>query len=297
MDRLMAEYLTYLETSRGLSPHTLTAVRQDFSKWEEFLAEEDLTVPEVQAPQASGFLAQHRKRGLSPLSVNRIASSLRGFYRYLVRSDRVATNPFSQVRNLKAGRRLPSLLQPQDLGELLEPGKDEFRETRDRMIFEILYATGCRASELLSLNVDQMTRETLRIRGKGDKERLIFLSAEAIQAWEAYRPHREKRVDGGNSDSLKALILNHRGHRLGAMGLSVILKRNLKEAGIWQKVTPHTFRHTFATHLLNEGMDIRHLQELLGHSQLSTTQIYTHLSLDKLRSALEQAHPHGGKKQ
>ena len=293
----MPEYLTYLETSRGLSVHTLIAVKQDLEKWQEFLSSEEVEILGALGSQASGFLAFHKKRGLSPLTVNRIASSLRGFYRYLVRTSRTEVNPFSQIRNLKSGRRLPSLLQPRDLGILLTPGKDEFRDSRDRLIFEVLYATGCRAAELLSLNVSQMTSDSLRILGKGKKERLIFLNDEARLAFEEYKIHREKRVDQSQDDALKALLLNHRGRRLGTMGLALVLRRHLKQSGIYQKITPHTFRHTFATHLLNEGMDIRHLQELLGHAQLSTTQIYTHLSLDKLRSTLEQAHPHGGKKE
>lgn len=286
-------YLNYLGAVRGLSERTRQAYGRDLDLWVSFLTGKAVEVEHATALDAGDFLKVLGKRGLSPRSVNRVLSCLRGFYRWLLRSGSVKTHPFSSIRSLKTPRRLPVFLFENEVRALLadRPG---FQPARDRLLFETLYSTGCRVSELCALDLADVKDKTrFAVTGKGNKTRWVFLTPSAKAALEAYLPERQARVQAAQVEEPKALFLNAVGQRLGVRGVQKIVARAAKLAGLTKTTTPHTLRHTFATHLSAEGMDVRVVQELLGHSRLETTQVYTHLSLDRLKDVVRAAHPHG----
>jgi site-specific recombinase XerD len=287
------EYLDYLTAVRGLSERTRSAYGRDLSAWESFLAGKNADPMAATALHAGDFLKVLSKQGLSPRSVNRVLSCLRGFYRWLLRSGRVAVHPFSAIRSLKTPRRLPVFLFEKEVRALLD-GRPGFQPARDRLLFETLYSTGCRVSELCALNLDDVRGKTrFAVTGKGNKTRWVFLTPSAKTALDAYLPERQTRLEAAEHGDTKALFLNAVGQRLGVRGVQKIVGHAAKLAGLTKTTTPHTLRHTFATHLSAEGMDVRVVQELLGHSRLETTQVYTHLSLDRLKDVVRSSHPHG----
>lgn len=288
------EYLNYLQSVRGLSEHTRLAYGRDLDSWEEFLTSHGATLTDAGPEWAGPFLHELGRQGLSPRSVNRVLSCLRGFYRYQLRLGRVVRHPFAGIRSLKTPRRLPVFLFEKEMDRLLDTSGTQFRPLRDRLLLELLYSTGCRVSELVALNVADLKGKTrFSVVGKGNKSRWVFLTPSAISAFETYLPVRDTVVCAEDSEAKNAVLLNTRGQRLGVRGVQKIVDRLAIEAGLTKKATPHTLRHTFATHLSSEGMDVRVVQELLGHSRLETTQVYTHLSLDRLKDVVRAAHPHG----
>lgn len=293
MDPLMEEFLTYLERLRGLSERSLKAYRTDLGHWQRFLEAEGVGILEADSQVAGGFLLQRRLKRLSPAAVNRSLGALRGFYRYLVRTGRMTANPFAALRCLKNPRHLPRVLKQSELRLLFRSLPGDFEGLRDRFLFLLLYSTGCRAGEVLSLRLRDLEgcTDRLKVLGKGNKERVVFLTPEAREALHDYLRVRTERFPGA---SQPAAFVNRSGEALTASMLAHALKKRLHQAGILRRVTPHTFRHTFATDILANGADIRQVQELLGHSRISTTQIYTHVGIERLRKVLREAHPHGG---
>jgi len=288
------EYLNYLEAVRGLSEHTRLAYSRDLDAWDAFLADHGSSLGAATPGLAGAFLRHLGQEGLSTRSVNRVLSCLRGFYRYLLRTGRAFSHPFSGIRSLKTPRKLPVYLFEQEVQSLLADERQGFQALRDRVLFEVLYSTGCRVAEVCSLNLDTVSGKTrFPVTGKGDKTRTVFLTPSARKALEAYLPARTARLDASDPDAVQALFLNSQGHRLGIRGVQKIVARAALRAGLTKQATPHTLRHTFATHLSAEGMDVRVVQELLGHSRLETTQVYTHLSMDRLKDVMRAAHPHG----
>jgi site-specific recombinase XerD len=288
------EYLNYLEAVRGLSEHTRLAYGRDLDAWEDFLSGRGTSLEVATKAQAGEFLRHLGKQGLSPRSVNRVLSCLRGFYRYLLRTGRTVSHPFSGIRSLKTPRRLPVFLFEKEVQALLTEDRPGFQGLRDRFLFEVLYSTGCRVSEVCSLDLATVVgKSKFPVNGKGNKTRSVFLTPSAQKALGEYLPVRQERLDRNDTDAAKALFLNSRGQRLGVRGVQKIVDRAALRAGLTKDATPHTLRHTFATHLSAEGMDVRVVQELLGHSRLETTQVYTHLSLDRLKDVVRAAHPHG----
>jgi site-specific recombinase XerD len=289
------EYLDYLEAVRGLSEHTRLAYRRDLDAWEEFLASHAGEVARATPAQAGEFLRLLGREGLSPASVNRVLSCLRGFYRYLLRTGQAFSHPFTGIRSLRRPRRLPVFLFEAEIGALLSGSSSSFQGTRDRLLLELLYSTGCRVSEAVSVRLDQVSggNESFAVTGKGNKIRTVFLTPSARQALCSYLPLRAARLDRQDPEALGRLFLNSRGQALGVRGVQKIVNHAVLRAGVTKNVSPHTLRHTFATHLSSEGMDVRVVQELLGHSRLETTQVYTHLSLDRLKDVMRVAHPHG----
>lgn len=296
MDQLMLDYLSYLKHLRGLSPRSLQAYTLDLTRWQEFLDAEGLKVLEADNQTAGGFLLERRRGGLSPAGVNRQLGALRGFYRYLVRIGKLKINPFTGLRTLRNPRKLPRVLRPSELKALLGAVQGGFQGLRDRLVVELLYATGCRASELLGLRLSDAEKaaDRLKVLGKGKKERVVFLTPGAKTALENYLRLRKDPSLFESMPTHGLLLVNRHGEPLTAAMLAHLLKKRLQEAGIFRRVTPHTFRHTFATDILEGGADIRQVQELLGHAHVATTQIYTHVGLERLRTVLKHAHPHGG---
>ncbi len=298
------EYLQYLGSVRNLSPHTLESYRKDLQKYEQYLADCGLEARRAGIEQARGFVGSLSRMGLSPRSVNRVVCGVRGWYRYMERRREVDGNPFAEIRSLRTEKRLPSFLFEEEMAKLLElpahapPGGEGFWSARDRAILETLYSTGCRISELVSLDLADLDlkNRAARVMGKGSRERMVFLGAEALAALRGYIAERQRHVRAGgagaDADAARALFLNQRGRRITDRGVRFVLASYLRTANLGKKVTPHTFRHSFATHLLDRGADIRAVQELLGHASLSTTQVYTHVGLERLKKVYRRAHPH-----
>ena len=284
MNKYLDKYLSYLEVERNYSPHTLLNYKKDLSEFVTFLG--SVPVEQVAYPDLRRFLAEMRSRNLKPRSVARKLSSLRSFFRYLQREKIVQNNPATLLLTPKLDKPLPHFLSEQEAITLIEsPKGDRVSNLRDKAIFETLYSTGIRVGELVGLNKQDIDfiGNVVRVRGKGKKERIVPIGDKALEALNAYMDTRIHQSD--------VVFLNKSGTRLTDRSIrNIINKHVLKEAAA-QHVTPHMFRHSFATHLLNHGADLRSVQELLGHVNISTTQIYTHLTTEKLKSVYDKAHP------
>jgi integrase/recombinase XerC len=283
----VAAFLQYLAAERGASPHTIRSYRADLHDCVGFLERRGLgTLVDADARVVRGYLADLHDRGLARTSIARRLATLRSFFRFLIRRGRVRVNPAREVRTPSLPGRLPAHL-PIDQSQALfrQPPGDEVADRRDRAILEVLYATGVRVAELAGLDMEDtdLGEGSVRVLGKGRKERIVPLGSKAVDAVRAYL--------GGREDSRGPLFRNARGGRLTVRSLHRIVRARARAAGLAGRVTPHTLRHTFATHLLNAGADLRLIQELLGHARLATTQRYTHVSADRLAKVYDAAHP------
>ncbi len=289
------EYIGYVLSVRNLSVETIRAYRRDLGDFVGWLGEREESLLEVSFRSLRSYIADLGRRGFAATSLNRHLSALRGLFKYLKRHGYRHDDPSELVRSAKSGKRLPEFLFEEEMDKILAIEGSDFAALRDRLIVEFLYATGCRISELVGVDVTDIDikRRSVLLHGKGRKDRQAFLGRSALTALQNYLPVRaaqsKRRGDVGGA----ALFLNRSGGRLTARGVATILEKRLREFGVVKHVTPHTFRHSFATHILDRGADIRVVQELLGHSQLSTTQVYTHMQLGRLRDVYRQAHPHG----
>jgi integrase/recombinase XerC len=283
----VAAFLRYLATERGASPHTLRSYRADLLDCIAFLARRGLgALPDADARVVRGYLADLHARGLARTSIARRLATLRSFFRFMVRRGRARVNPAREVKTPRLPGRLPAHL-PIDQSEALFrlPAGDDEAGRRDRAILEVLYASGVRVAELSGLDVEDVDLRdgSVRVLGKGRKERIVPLGGKAVEALRQYLGPRE--------GSRGALFRNARGGRLTVRSLHRVVRARARAAGLAGRVTPHTLRHTFATHLLDAGADLRLIQELLGHARLSTTQRYTHVSADRLAKVYDAAHP------
>jgi integrase/recombinase XerD len=295
-ERLRADpvraWLDHLRVERGLSPHTLVAYERDVSALGDFAARQKGSVVELDAHQLAEFVGSLRERGLSARSQARHVFSIRGFYGFALREGLVAADPTENLRPPRAFRGLPRHLTPSQVEALLAaPDTRTAVGLRDRALLEVLYATGLRASELTSLALEGLDLELgiVRVLGKGAKERLVPLGREA-QRWT--RLYLDKsRPEFARRGSPRVVFLSQRGGRLSAMGLWGAVRRHAVAAGVERVLTPHVLRHSFATHLLERGADLRALQAMLGHADISTTEIYTHVSRERLRKLYDKLHP------
>jgi integrase/recombinase XerD len=295
-EELVLDFLAHLEFERGLSRNTLAAYRTDLLQFGRFLAERDREATSATPADLSDFLADlARGNGRAPCStatVHRKAACLRSFYRHLRREELVDDDPAARLETPRRGRKLPGVLSYAEMQRLLaQPSGDEPAAIRDRAMLELMYASGLRASEAISLEITDVDLENglVRARGKGSKERLVPVGAKATAAVRVYL--RSGRPSLGRSNDSRRLFLNFRGGGLTRQGLYKIVLRHAESAGLAGRMSPHTLRHSFATHLLNGGCDLRSVQEMLGHADLSTTQLYTHLSGEDLKEAYFKAHP------
>lgn len=292
-------YLGYLESVRSLSPRTVRSYREDLSLYAASLADSGVAPEEAGRAEVQAFVASMVRSGYASSSVNRALSAVKGLYRYLMRYEALAANPARDVEALAAPRRLPGFLFEDEMAEFLSGIEGEgFKASRDRALFETLYATGCRLSELagLTLAALDLAGGKARVRGKGAKERVVFLSDSAREALAAWLPYREAAARRSGAASGDWLFLNARGGRLGERGIAWLLDGYAAGRGISRRLHPHAFRHSFATHLVGRGADIRSVQAMLGHESISTTQVYTHVDIERLRSVYERAHPHAARR-
>jgi integrase/recombinase XerD len=295
--RLVGDFLAYLELERGLSRNTLEAYGSDLHQFSAYLERHQLTVASARHSDLAEFLDElaHGTGGrppVAPATLGRKIACLRSFYRHLRREETIAHDPTAELHGPRKPQRLPRVLSREEVRRLLEqPRGSAPLALRDRALLEIMYACGLRASEAVGVELGDLDLEEglLRTRGKGDKERIVPVGRQAQAAIAMYlRAARPELV--GNRVQAR-LLVNHRGSELTRQGLYKIVQGHARRAGLEEKMSPHTLRHTFATHLLAGGCDLRSLQEMLGHADLATTQVYTHLSADRLKDAYFGAHP------
>ena len=280
------KFLKYLEIERAASAHTLRAYRKDLEEFSKFV---NIKPENVELADVRGFIAEQIKSGLNKTSVSRRLASIRSFFKFLYREGYKRTNPAKLVSKPKLPKLLPRFLSVDDAFSLVErPAGTGFLPARDRAILELLYSSGLRVSEISSLNIDDInTKEGfLKVKGKGRKERMVPVGSKAIDAIKSYMV---ERIALKSKD--RFLFLNRRGKGLSDRGVRRLVVKYARMTGISGKIGPHALRHTFATHLLQGGADLRVIQELLGHSSLSTTQKYTHLDVTHLIDVYDKAHP------
>jgi integrase/recombinase XerD len=294
---LMLDFLAYLELERGLSRNTLEAYRSDLLQFGAFLEREGTGALEVTDRHLRKFVTElasgsSARPPVAPATVQRKVACLRSFYRHLRREELLDRDPTAELRAPRRSQRLPVVLTRGEVQRLLtSPSGTEPAALRDRALLELMYACGLRASEAVELEVGEVDLRAgvLRARGKGSKERIVPVGRQAVSALRAYLARGRPGLAGpGTGDRL---FLNHRGGGLTRQGLYKIVQRHARAAGLADKMSPHTLRHTFATHLLAGGCDLRAVQEMLGHADIATTQIYTHLSAQRLKDVYFRAHP------
>ncbi len=326
---VIEQFLHYLKFEKRFSEHTAKCYGADLAQFSEFLLnasdgtaqprnegfgepgalnhqdggvavatqteqEVDQRLLAVDVNEARTYLAFLNDKGYSKATIARKLATLRSFYKFLVKTNRRDSNPLTAIRTPKQDKKLPRFLEFEEVKRLLEtPPTDSWLGARDRAILETLYSTGIRVSELVGLNMDDIDflGEVIHIRGKGKKERITPISSSALQAIQHYMEYRNRRAQSNNHFDAKVLFVNKHGQRLSTRSVRRKMDKYLKAAGLDPAISPHTLRHSFATHMLNNGADLRSVQELLGHQSLSTTQVYTHLTTRKLKEVYDNAHP------
>jgi integrase/recombinase XerD len=297
LTELTLDFLAYLELERGLSRNTLEAYRSDLQQFGAFLDRAGRDPLQVQASDLTQFVSEladgHDGRApVAPATLQRKIACLRSFYRHLRREQLLERDPTAELRPPRSRGRLPKVLSRDEVQRLLaQPRGNSPAAVRDRALLETMYACGLRASEAIDLTLADVDLEAgiVRARGKGSKERIVPIGSKAIETLQRYLEQTRPRLVGLRDE--KRVFVNLRGGGLSRQGLYKIVQRHARSAGLEAKMSPHTLRHTFATHLLAGGCDLRSLQEMLGHADIGTTQIYTHLSADRLRDVYFDAHP------
>lgn len=288
---IIYEFLDYISYEKKYSDYTEKNYELDLFKYFEYLDKNKLNYLTVKYKDVSNFTLFLAKQNYKSTTINRIDSSIRSFYNFLELEEKINGNPFKAASNLKVPKRLPNYFKYDEYLTMISViDKDDY-EYRNRLILEMLFATGLRVSELSNIKIKDIdfSEREIKIMGKGSKERFVFYNKECANVLDSYlKECRSKLLNGKDSEYL---FINHLGDKLTDRGIRLIIDKIVKKSCIKSKVSPHTFRHTFATMLLNEGCNIKSVQELLGHSSLGTTGIYTHLTNDEVRLAYMKAHP------
>jgi integrase/recombinase XerC len=290
MNKQVEDFLSFLATEKGASEHTTKNYGIDLREFVKFIAEKefkDLTYLDIRS-----FLAFLKGREYSKSSISRKLACLRSFFKYLVRENILAQNPAAGIATPKKEKRLPSFMNLDEINKLLDaPAKNSWEEKRDKAILEMLYSSGLRVSELAGLNHDDLDffGGLIRVRGKGKKERIVPAGQAALSCLRAYWDMKAPRE--ATNAIKKPLFISRIGSRLTDRSVRRLILKYVKRTGLGKEISPHTFRHSFATHMLDRGADLRSVQELLGHANLSTTQIYTHVTTQRLKDAYTAAHP------
>ena len=289
------EFLGYLESERGCSPETLRAYAGDLTRFSLFAApeSEQFDPTAITTVQLRHYLAHLRQGGAARTTIARKVACLRSFYRFLIREGVVSDNPATSLTIPRREKRLPLFLDEAQVEQLLAaPDLADPAGRRDRAILEMLYSTGMRIGELTSVSLEDidLIGEVVKAKGKGKKERLVPLGQHAIQALRDYQAVRTL-IARGRRVNRRALFVNKAGGRLSERGIRRIFQKYARLVGLDERVSPHTLRHSFATHMLNRGADLRSVQELLGHSSIASTQIYAHVTTDQMKKVYDKAHP------
>jgi len=296
----IATYLDHLRIERGLSKNSVDSYRRDLLKFANLLDQSHSSFDSINENEVSSIIGALASGGLAPSSINRFVSSLKGFYKYCALEYSV-TNPMVDINQFKIARKLPKALSVEEVSRLIESTNNptEPSSLRNRVILEVLYGTGARVAELVGIDIADISKDVfegeeitiLKLRGKGSKERLVPLGKFAVEAIENYLVRLRPALVAKNSHNERALLVNSRGTRLTRQSAWSTVLRAAKATGLDGRVSPHVFRHSYATHLLDGGADIRVVQELLGHASVTTTQIYTLVTIDKVRESYSLAHP------
>lgn len=294
MQKDCESFLNYLRVELNYSPNTIKSYESELLKFNEYLEMEELDYLKINKDNVRSYLKYLDNLKYKNSSIGRNISALRSFYRFLVIKERIGKNIFASIRNPKIERKLPNFLSELDMERILEFSTNEnykpnIYTSRDLLIIELLYDTGCRVDELVNIKLKDInqTEKSIKVLGKGAKERIVFYGEYGREYLESYLIDREVLLNGRKSEYL---FVSLESDQLTTRRIAQIIEDILKIVGIKNKVTAHTLRHTFATHLLNNNADLRSVQELLGHSSLSTTQIYTHVSNERLRHVYLKAH-------
>jgi len=295
---IVNEYLSYLESVKGCSARTVEAYGGDLSGYLNYCANHDIAPVEAVPYEVQSFIAELSAQKMAASSVNRCLSSVRGFYRWMVRFNKREDNPCSALRNVKAPVKLPSVLWENEMADFaaLPETAGILWPVRDKALILTMYSAGLRVSEAVSLSMENLSSSLYeaRITGKGGKMRYVFFSEEAKTAIAEYLPQRKARMRMEGIDIKKGpVFINRRGQPISVPGVRWIISRYAQHSGLGKNIHPHSLRHSFATHLVNSGCDVRVVQEMLGHSSLSTTQRYTHVNIDNLKKVYSASHPHG----
>jgi len=293
--RLLREFAVYLRGERNFSELTIKAYTEDIGQFFEYIEKFNRKIDKVDRLLLRVYIASLSEKKYSRSTIIRKISSLRSFYKFLLKSNKIKNNPCFSIPLPKKEKLLPQFLDESEITKILDlPVEDNFNNIRDKAILETLYSCGLRISELVNLNYNDVDffSEMVRVYGKGSKERLVPIGGKAIAAIKKYLPFREEVIKKRHrSGGAIALFINKYGERLSTRYVRKIVDKYIRLASIKKKISPHVLRHTFATHMLNAGCDLRAIQEMLGHVSLSTTQIYTHVSLSKIKKEYERAHP------
>ena len=296
----IATYLDHLRIERGLSANSISSYSRDLTKFQNLLVDNSLDFLSLKESDVSTLVGKLSLAGLAPTSINRFLSSIKGFYKYAALEYQIS-NPMGDIAQFKVARKLPKALSVDEISRLIESTNNPLEPTllRDRAILEILYGTGARVAELVGLDIHDISKDIfddeeitiIKLRGKGSKERLVPLGKFALAALEDYLVRLRPALLAKNSQNERALFLNVRGTRLTRQSAWTTVLKAAESVGLQGRVSPHVFRHSYATHLLDGGADIRVVQELLGHASVTTTQIYTLVTIDKVRESYSLAHP------
>ncbi len=302
LNESITEYSRHMQFERNLSEHTRKSYLTDLRQYVAFLESRN-PAPTVEDGIPGdqlvirAFLASLYREQLKKITISRKMAALRSFYRYLLREGKVRLNPAELVQLPRCEKYIPVVLSTDEMLALLQVNfPDDAAGTRDRAMIELFYSTGIRLSELTGLNIEdiRMHDGLVKVRGKGRKERIVPVGTPAITAVEAYLRRREELVRGRHDSGREPLFLSRRGGRMNQRGVARVVERVVLASGIGRKISPHALRHTFATHLLDAGADLRSIQEMLGHRSLSTTQKYTAVSMSRLMEIYDRAHPRAG---
>lgn len=293
MERILKDFIYYLSVEKGLAVNTLESYQRDLKKYLQFLKQQEIKDFNATSKKLIlEYLGEQKEKGLAASTLTRNLASIRSFYQYLLMEQIILENPAGELESPRAEKKLPTVLSLKDIELLLsQPQTKKNIGMRDKAMLELLYATGIRVSELVSLNLDNVNLKMgfLNCEGKGNKERMVPLGSVAIKCLYDYLQNGRLKLLKQKDE--RALFLNQHGKRLTRQGFWKILKKYAQRTGINAEITPHTLRHSFATHLLENGADLRSVQEMLGHADISTTQIYTQITRQKIKEIYNQTHP------
>lgn len=296
---LIDEFLTYLRNVQGYSDKTIVSYAHDLGRLDEFLSRRGLFVGDMVFEDARSFAAGLYDEGLSPATINRVLSANRSFFHSLCENGITDVQPFKRVKGAKKGQRIPTVLSLQEVQMILNCPTEDYKSLMEVTMFNVFYSTGCRLSEVLGMRLGDIDLEARRIvvMGKGSKQRFVFLTPRTVELLKRYLVQRDAVLEANGIEGEDILLVNQKGRRLPVSTVHSIFDKYGVRLGLTKKFTPHVFRHSFATHLLDNDSDIRIVQVLLGHESIGTTQIYTHVSGKRIDEVYRDKHPHGRKEE